>query len=75
MFFYDVSSPCAYLAAERVDAVFPVAPRWQPIVFGVLIRDIGNVPWSLREETRAPGVREVERQGGRTAPGARPVER
>ncbi len=49
VFFYDVSSPYAYLAALRVDEVLPVRPEWRPIAFGVIIRAVGKVPWSLRE--------------------------
>jgi 2-hydroxychromene-2-carboxylate isomerase len=29
VFFYDLSSPYAYLAAERIDDVLPVGARWQ----------------------------------------------
>ena len=49
VFYYDLSSPYAYLAALRVDDVLPVRPEWRPIAFGVLIRAVGKVPWSLRE--------------------------
>jgi 2-hydroxychromene-2-carboxylate isomerase len=48
-FYYDVSSPYAYLAALRVDDVLPVRPEWRPIAFGAIIRAVGKVPWSLRE--------------------------
>jgi hypothetical protein len=48
-FLYDFNSPYAYLAAQRVDDVMPVEVRWRPIAFGVLIRQIGKVPWSLSE--------------------------
>ena len=61
-FYYDLSSPYAYLAALRVDDVLPVPPRWQPIAFGALIREIGKVPWSLRPDTRRAGVAEIERR-------------
>jgi len=47
-FYYDFNSPYAYLAAHRVDDVLPVRPRWQPIAFGALIRQIAKVPWSLQ---------------------------
>jgi 2-hydroxychromene-2-carboxylate isomerase len=46
-FYYDFNSPYAYLAAHRVDDLLPVRPRWEPIAFGALIRQIGKVPWSL----------------------------
>jgi 2-hydroxychromene-2-carboxylate isomerase len=31
VFYYDLSSPECYLAAERVGAVLPVAPEWEPV--------------------------------------------
>jgi 2-hydroxychromene-2-carboxylate isomerase len=49
VFYYDISSPYAYLAALRVDDVLPVEPVWQPIAFGVLFQRAGKVPWSMRE--------------------------
>jgi 2-hydroxychromene-2-carboxylate isomerase len=60
LFIFDVSSPYAYLAAERIDDVLPVTPVWTPISFGALNRQTGKVPWSLRDETRDPGMRTVE---------------
>jgi 2-hydroxychromene-2-carboxylate isomerase len=62
VFFYDLSSPYAYLAAERIDDVLPAPARWQPIVFGALLREVGRTPWSLVAETRAPGMAVVERR-------------
>jgi 2-hydroxychromene-2-carboxylate isomerase len=61
-FFYDLYSPYAYLAAVRVDDVLPVAPRWQPIVFGVVLREAGKTPWSLREGEREAGQLETSRR-------------
>jgi 2-hydroxychromene-2-carboxylate isomerase len=58
VFFFDYSSPYAYLAATRIDDVLPSA-IWRPIAFGALIRQIGKVPWSLRPGREA-GMREVE---------------
>jgi 2-hydroxychromene-2-carboxylate isomerase len=58
-FYYDLSSPYAYLAALRVDDVLPVDAVWQPIAFGALIRELGKVPWSLRDDTRAEGQAEI----------------
>ena len=43
VFFYDVSSPYAYLAAARVDDVLSVRPEWRPIAFGVIVRQIGKI--------------------------------
>jgi 2-hydroxychromene-2-carboxylate isomerase len=48
-FYYDVSSPYAYLAACRVDETLPVRPEWRPIAFGVIVRELGKVPWSFAQ--------------------------
>ncbi len=50
VFYYDISSPYAYLAAFRVDDVLPVRPEWRPIAFGVIVRSLGKVPWSFRSD-------------------------
>jgi 2-hydroxychromene-2-carboxylate isomerase len=62
IFFYDLYSPYAYLAAHRVDELLPAAPRWQPIVFGVVLREAGKLPWSMREGEREAGQEEVSRR-------------
>lgn len=62
VFFYDLYSPYAYLAALRVDDVLPVAPRWQPIVFGVVLREARKLPWSLRPGEREAGQEAVARR-------------
>ena len=49
VFYYDTNSPFAYLAAHRVDDVLPARPEWRPIAFGVIVRETGKVPWSLRD--------------------------
>jgi 2-hydroxychromene-2-carboxylate isomerase len=48
IFYFDFSSPFAYLASTRVDTVLPRMPRWAPI--------------SMREESKEPGKRECERR-------------
>jgi 2-hydroxychromene-2-carboxylate isomerase len=53
LFYYDVSSPYAYLAACRVDELLPVAPEWRPIAFGVIVRRLGKMPWSFAENRQA----------------------
>jgi 2-hydroxychromene-2-carboxylate isomerase len=53
VFYYDLSSPYAYLAASRVDDVLPVRPQWRPIAFGVIVRELGKVPWSFAEDREA----------------------
>jgi 2-hydroxychromene-2-carboxylate isomerase len=52
-FYYDLSSPYAYLAAARVDDVLPVLPEWRPIAFGVIVQRLGKVPWSFASDRRA----------------------
>lgn len=51
-FYYDLSSPYAYLAAERISGVFSEAgadqPEWQPISFGFILRETGRTPWSMQ---------------------------
>ncbi|MBF6621833.1 MAG: DsbA family protein [Patulibacter sp.] len=60
-FYYDFSSPYAYFTAHRIAQGFPVAVRWQPILFGGLIGTIGKRPWSVGDEREA-GMRECERR-------------
>ena len=58
-FYYDISSPYAYLAAHRVDELLP-GVVWTPIAFGWLLRVTERVPWSLRPG-RESQMQEVER--------------
>jgi len=64
-FFFDLGSPYAYLAAERISAVFEEAgaeqPEWQPILLGGLFRRFGRGSWGQGPD-REPGMREVERR-------------
>lgn len=63
VFFYDFSSPYAYFAAHRIDDVLPAAPRWQPILYGSLIRKIDKLPWSMRlGAARDAQMRQCEEQ-------------
>lgn len=63
VFFYDFSSPYSYLSAHRVDRMLPVRPRWQPILFGALIMEIGKEPWSWHEgPARDAQMRECEQR-------------
>ncbi len=64
-FYYDLGSPYAYLAAERITSAFEAAgaeqPEWQPILLGGLFGRFGRDSWAIgpgREE----GMREVERR-------------
>jgi 2-hydroxychromene-2-carboxylate isomerase len=61
-FLFDLNSPYAYLAAERLDGVLGLDVVWEPIVFGALLSAQRRFPWSMNDDTREPGVAEVERR-------------
>ncbi len=64
-FYFDLGSPYAYLAAERVSGLFTEAgleqPEWQPVLLGGLFQRFGRGSWSLTP-ARAGGMAEVERR-------------
>jgi 2-hydroxychromene-2-carboxylate isomerase len=64
-FFFDLGSPYAYLAAERVSGLFTEAgleqPEWQPILLGGLFQRYGRDSWGNGPD-RAEGMAEVERR-------------
>jgi 2-hydroxychromene-2-carboxylate isomerase len=64
-FYYDLGSPYAYLAAERVNGLFVEAiglpPIWQPILLGGLFKRFGRDSWA-NGPGREEGLREVERR-------------
>jgi 2-hydroxychromene-2-carboxylate isomerase len=65
IFYYDLGSPYAYLAAERVNGLFAEAcgqpPEWQPILLGGLFKRFGRESWA-NGPGRREGMREVERR-------------
>jgi 2-hydroxychromene-2-carboxylate isomerase len=64
-FYYDLGSPYAYLAAERLNGLFAEAgapvPEWQPILLGGLFKRFGRSSWGLGPN-RDDGMRECERR-------------
>jgi 2-hydroxychromene-2-carboxylate isomerase len=64
-FYYDLGSPYAYLAAERIHAVFESAgappPVWKPVLLGGLFARFERGSWA-RTDARQEGMREVERR-------------
>jgi 2-hydroxychromene-2-carboxylate isomerase len=62
IFYFDFSSPYAYLAATRVDDVLPRMPRWVPISMAFVTSAHKRVPWSMCAESREPGKRECEKR-------------
>ncbi|MGV1047840.1 MAG: 2-hydroxychromene-2-carboxylate isomerase [Solirubrobacterales bacterium] len=65
-FYFDLGSPYAYLAAERISGLFAAAeleqPEWQPILLGGLFGHFGRDSWGNGPEREA-GMAEVERRG------------
>jgi 2-hydroxychromene-2-carboxylate isomerase len=64
-FYYDLGSPYAYLAAERIHGVFEEAgappPVWKPVLLGGLFARFDRGSWA-RTDAREEGMREVERR-------------
>jgi 2-hydroxychromene-2-carboxylate isomerase len=64
-FYYDLGSPYAYLAAERVNGLFAESgaetPEWQPVLLGGLFKRFGRGSWALTPG-REDGIRECERR-------------
>ena len=62
-FYFDLGSPYAYLAAERVSGLFTEAglqqPEWRPILLGGLFQRFGRDSWA-NGPGRAEGMAEVE---------------
>ena len=65
VFFYDLGSPYAYLAAERIHSVFEEAgapaPEWRPVLLGGLFGRFGRDSWA-NGPGHEQGMREVERR-------------
>jgi len=65
-FLYDLGSPYAYLAAERVSSVFVEAgaepPEWQPVLLGGLFKHFDRASWA-EGPGRDRGIAECERRG------------
>jgi len=64
-FYFDLGSPYAYLAAERVNPLFAEAigapPVWEPVLLGGLFRRFGRDSWA-NGPGREDGIAEVERR-------------
>jgi 2-hydroxychromene-2-carboxylate isomerase len=65
-FYFDLGSPYAYLAAERISEVLPEPLAWQPVSLGALFKLAGRSSWSLGDPVRRQaGMAEVERRARR----------
>jgi len=62
-FYFDVGSPYAYLAAERMHTLLPEPVAWQPVLFGGLFKATGRSSWALGDyRRRQAGMAEIERR-------------
>jgi 2-hydroxychromene-2-carboxylate isomerase len=62
-FYFDIGSPYAYLAAERLERVLPEPVRWQPVLLGGLFKLTGRSSWALGDyRRRQAGMAEIERR-------------
>ena len=63
IFYFDLGSPYAYLAAERLDEVIPEPVLWQPVLLGGLFKLTGRSSWALGDyRRREAGMAEIERR-------------
>jgi 2-hydroxychromene-2-carboxylate isomerase len=60
-FYFDLGSPYAWLAAERVHHVLPVVAVWQPILLGGIWQRTGGRSWATTDD-REDGMREIEQR-------------
>jgi 2-hydroxychromene-2-carboxylate isomerase len=62
-FYFDLGSPYAYLAGERLHIVLGEAVRWQPVLLGALFKLTGRSSWALGDyRRRQAGMAEIERR-------------
>lgn len=63
IFYFDLGSPFAYLAAERLEQSLRGPVLWQPVLLGGLFKLNGRSSWALGDaERRQVGMAEVERR-------------
>ncbi len=62
-FYFDLGSPFAYLASERVDELLGASVRWQGVSLGALFKLNGRSSWALgTPQQRSAGMADVERR-------------
>jgi 2-hydroxychromene-2-carboxylate isomerase len=63
-FYFDLGSPYAYLASERLETLIAGPVRWQPVLLGGLFKLTGRSSWALGDyQRRQRGMAEIERRG------------
>jgi 2-hydroxychromene-2-carboxylate isomerase len=63
VFYFDLASPYAYLAAHRVDELIPDVV-WRPILVGAPHKRQGRVGWGFTDK-RVSGMREIKSRARR----------
>jgi 2-hydroxychromene-2-carboxylate isomerase len=62
-FYFDLGSPFAYLAAERIGAYIPEPVVWLPVLLGGIFKLSGRSSWALDDaDRRRAGIADVERR-------------
>lgn len=62
-FYFDLGSPYAYLAAERLPALLPEDVEWRPVLLGALFKLTGRSSWALGDyRRRQTGMADIERR-------------
>ena len=62
-FYFDLGSPFAYLAAERIPRLVPEPIEWQPVLLGGLFKLAGRSSWALGDhDRRQAGMAEIDRR-------------
>jgi 2-hydroxychromene-2-carboxylate isomerase len=62
-FYFDLGSPYAYLAAERLGTLIPEPVEWRPVLLGGLFRLTGRSSWALGDyRRRQAGMADIERR-------------
>jgi 2-hydroxychromene-2-carboxylate isomerase len=62
-FYFDLGSPYAYLASERVEELAGGPVAWQPVLLGGLFKLTGRSSWALEDyRRRQRGMAEIERR-------------
>jgi 2-hydroxychromene-2-carboxylate isomerase len=61
--YFDLGSPYAYLATERIATLLPEPIEWQPVLLGGLFKMTGRSSWARGDhERRQLGIAEIERR-------------
>lgn len=63
IFTFDLGSPYAWLAAERIESVAPGPVVWEPVSLGAIFQATGRSSWAMGDpDRRAAGMAEIERR-------------